>query len=226
MGLIIRYLREHIVKKIDRSPSKYIFEGKQKRYRPTRFLLGLFPKKVLENEFDKIFSRVSKSSTILDVGSGMGLFAEVLLKHFSKVYALEASLGMLCETHRRSCLNENYIRINADIFYAPFQEHIKFDAIFCADVLHHIEKKSEFFQILKDLLKEDGKLIIVDYTPGIPKTKRVRLFEEFFIEDLHLVPQEELESYFSDGGFCITHHPISRFEYIFVAEKGKGQIQA
>lgn len=219
MGRIVRLIRENVVKEIDQNFSKYIFDGKEKRYRPARFFLGLFSKKVLDREFAKIFLSKSKNGDLLDVGGGTGLLADVLLKYFSKVYALETSIKMLEETHPRVKRNPDYFRVNADIFNHPFKPNKTFDAIFCSDVIHHTGRHDELFAILKCFVKDNGRIIVIDYLPDKVKTRGVQLFEELFIEDLSLIAPLDLERYFPKKEFVCEHNFISRFEYIFVAQK-------
>jgi|GEM_PF-3727466 len=223
MGRIVSLIRENVVKEIDQNFSKYIFDGKEKRYRPARFFLGLFSKKILDKEFAKIFLDTSKVEDLLDVGGGTGLLADVLLKYSLKVYALEASIKMLEETHPRVSGNPDYFRINADIFNHPFRPDKTFDAIFCSDVIHHTGRHDELFATLKRCVKDGGRIIVIDYLPDKIKTKGIQLFEELFIEDLHLIAPLDLKRYFPSNEFICEHHPISRFEYIFIAQKKKNK---
>jgi SAM-dependent methyltransferase len=224
MSRIVSLIRERIVREFDPNYSDYVFDGKEKRYRPARFFLGLFSKKTLDKEFKEIFVKQKEGTELLDVGGGTGLLSGVLLKYFSRVYAIEVSIRMLLESHPRLSLDPNYFRINADIFKSPFKENKTFDAIFCSDVIHHTGRHPELLNILKNLLKDSGTLVIVDYLPESLKTKRVQLFEELFIEDLKLIAPEVLETYFSKDEFSTRYHPISRFEYIFIAQKKQAPI--
>lgn len=102
-----------------------------------------------------------KPCHIVDVGSGQGAFARLLLKEGHRVVALDIDDSKLKtpEVELRLCdFNKNFAQ---DVF----DENEKFDAVIAIEVIEHLENPFEFVRQCRKLLKESGLLIIT--TPNV-----------------------------------------------------------
>jgi ubiquinone/menaquinone biosynthesis C-methylase UbiE len=98
----------------------------------------------------------------LDVATGSGFVAFELSKRCEQVVALDLTEAMLSEAKKLMSSNaiKNVEFEKSDYYgYYTFQ---KFDAITCRRALHHFDKKELFFKKSKELLNEDGVLVISD----------------------------------------------------------------
>jgi SAM-dependent methyltransferase len=100
--------------------------------------------------------------TILDVGCGMGRFAEVASSYGANVVgvdlsaAVDAANGNLGE-------RPNTAFLQADVFELPLREE-SFDFIYSIGVLHHTPSTRDAFLRLPRLLKPGGRIVIWVYT--------------------------------------------------------------
>ena len=97
-----------------------------------------------------------KTKTILDFGSGYGYFAELLRKKgVSDITCVEIDEE----------LNEHCKSLDFIVFKDLDEiENAKFDFIYTLNVLEHIEDDKKALLLLKDKLKENGRLLI--YVPA------------------------------------------------------------
>jgi ubiquinone/menaquinone biosynthesis C-methylase UbiE len=106
---------------------------------------------------------------VLDVGTGMASTAKFLLQHLSKrsqVLSLDPSEDIL--TKARNALSaEDQQRIT---FMRGSADDLKFgnesfDIVVSVMVMHHIEAVGESIAEMSRVLRQGGRLIIVDYSP-------------------------------------------------------------
>lgn len=81
------------------------------------------------------------------------------------------------------------------------------DLILLVDTYHHIRDRSEYFGALRDRLKADGRLVIIDFKPG----------------DLPVGPPDtmklspaEVETELEAAGYALTHEEQERLPYQYV----------
>lgn len=99
-----------------------------------------------------------RGKTVLDVGCGMGRFADVASRWGAQVYAIDLSLAV--ESAQRNLGGRVSVHIaQASIFALPFAEEV-FDFIFSIGVLHHTPDTRSAFERLPRLLKPGGKIAI------------------------------------------------------------------
>lgn len=103
-----------------------------------------------------------KDKIILDVGCGMGRYAEIALEEGGKVVGVDLSLAVEIAFENIS-LYKNIDLIQADIFHLPFRKE-SFDFVYSFGVLHHTHDCAKAFSKLPILLKKGGKLSISIYS--------------------------------------------------------------
>lgn len=175
----------------------------------------------IKNRMDKIFLNFttinSNGKTILDIGSGMG-YAGVIAEQYGLEYTgIEPNITLFENA-------KNDLKINCINDYFPSTEVTKkFDFIILDNVLEHIEKPKEFFNLIISYLNPNGVLFLAcpptDWLRVLLSTNKLlhkssvsRSFTIF--DDL-----EQHINYFSDSSFkyLISSHKelkiISQFHH-------------
>ncbi len=106
--------------------------------------------------------------SVADIGSGGGYFtlrfAEAV-GQAGKVYAADTNcelLDFVGSSAREAGLgNVKTILISGDLALPE-----KIDLVFMRNLYHHLSDRVEYFRRLKDFLKPDGKLAVIEYLPG------------------------------------------------------------
>jgi SAM-dependent methyltransferase len=99
---------------------------------------------------------------VLDVGCGMGRFAEVATRWGARVIGVD--LSQAAEVAARNLSNErSAVFFQADVFALPFAAN-SFDYIYSLGVLHHTPDCERAFKMLPPLLKPGGTIAIWLYS--------------------------------------------------------------
>ena len=96
-------------------------------------------------------SFLTEEKTVLDIGAGTGDFLQACKKNHWKVAGVEPSLKA------REIAKSKNVLLEKDLSFFKGQ---KFDVITLWHVLEHVENLEAYTQSLKDLLKENGTLLI------------------------------------------------------------------
>jgi len=98
---------------------------------------------------------------ILDVGCGMGRFAEVATRWGAQVVGIDLSLA--CEVASRNLSQRPFVAIQADVLNLPFAPE-SFDLIYSIGVLHHTPDCEQAFKSLPQYLKPGGTIAVWLYS--------------------------------------------------------------
>ncbi len=98
---------------------------------------------------------------VLDVGCGMGRFADVATRWGAHVVCVDLSLA--AEVAARNLADRSATFFQADVFNLPFASE-SFDYIYSIGVLHHTPDCERAFKLLPALLKPGGKIAIWLYS--------------------------------------------------------------
>lgn len=101
-----------------------------------------------------------KDKLVLDVGCGMGRFAEVATRWGARVVGIDLSLAV--ESAARNLAERKATILQADVFRLPFAAE-SFDFIYSIGVLHHTPSCEQAFRGLPRLLKPGGRIAIWVY---------------------------------------------------------------
>jgi SAM-dependent methyltransferase len=100
--------------------------------------------------------------TVLDVGCGMGRFAEVAASHGAHVVGVDLSVAVDAAQRNLGGL-PNTAFLQADVFDLPFRPG-SFDLIYSIGALHHTPDTRAAFDNLPKLLKPGGRIAIWVYS--------------------------------------------------------------
>lgn len=98
---------------------------------------------------------------VLDVGCGMGRFADIATRWGARVVGIDLSLA--CEVAARNLDDRDATFLQADVFKLPFAPE-SFDIIYSIGVLHHTPDCERAFKALPRLLKPGGRIAIWLYS--------------------------------------------------------------
>jgi SAM-dependent methyltransferase len=98
---------------------------------------------------------------VLDVGCGMGRFAEVATRWGARVIGIDLSAAAEVAAHYLS--DREFIALQADVFALPFAPD-SFDYIYSIGVLHHTPDCERAFKVLPRYLKSGGSIAIWLYS--------------------------------------------------------------
>ena len=98
---------------------------------------------------------------VLDVGCGMGRFAEVVTRWGARVVGIDLSAA--AEVAARNLKDREFVAFQADVFDLPFAPE-SFDLIYSIGVLHHTPDCEQAVKVLPQYLKPGGKLAVWLYS--------------------------------------------------------------
>jgi len=98
---------------------------------------------------------------VLDVGCGMGRFAEVATRWGARVVGIDLSAA--AEVAARNLAGRDFLALQADVFYLPFELE-SFDCIYSLGVLHHTPDCEAAVKILPQYLKPGGTMAVWLYS--------------------------------------------------------------
>ena len=102
-----------------------------------------------------------KGKLVLDVGCGMGRFAEVATRWGARVVGVDLSAA--AEVAAKNLADRDFVAFQADVFALPFAPE-SFDIIYSIGVLHHTPDCEQAFKRLPSLLKPGGRIAIWLYS--------------------------------------------------------------
>ena len=151
---------------------------------------------------------------VADIGCGTGAYTVALSRvvgDVGQVYAVDVHRDML---HTLEATLARMSILNVDIVWANIEEKIpveKFslDAVVLSNVLFQLEDHAKALNMVHDLLKPEGQLLVVDWSHS---HKGVGPHES------HVVNEARAEDMMQKHGFRIVKRlPAGDFHYAFVA---------
>jgi 2-polyprenyl-3-methyl-5-hydroxy-6-metoxy-1,4-benzoquinol methylase len=126
-----------------------------------------------------------KGKLVLDVGCGMGRFAEVATRWGARVVGVDLSAA--AEVAAKNLADREFTAFQADVFALPFAPE-SFDIIYSIGVLHHTPDCEAAVKTLDKYLKPGGLLVVWLYS-GYNKWYR---FSDFWRGYTHKMKPENL----------------------------------
>src|SRR5579859_573731 len=131
-----------------------------------------------------------KGKLVLDVGCGMGRFAEVATRWGARVVGIDLSAA--AEVAARNLADREFVAFQADVFALPFAPE-SFDLIYSMGVLHHTPDCEKAFKNLPQYLKPGGTIAVWLYS-GYNKWYR---FSDQYRKVTHRMSPRALHKFFS-----------------------------
>ena len=113
---------------------------------------------------------------VLDVGCGMGRYADVVTRWGARVVGIDLSRAV--EAAARNLANRDAAIFQADVFALPFAGE-SFDLIYSLGVLHHTPDCEKAFKGLPRLLKPGGRIAIWLYSAYNPWYRASDFYRKF-----------------------------------------------
>jgi demethylmenaquinone methyltransferase/2-methoxy-6-polyprenyl-1,4-benzoquinol methylase len=167
---------------------------------------------------DALLNKISPLSgeKILDVGGGTGRLARELSEAGAKASVVDASEAMLKQARRILPPNQVILGMSEHL---PF-DNDSFDFLTMVDTLHHIRLQDETLRECLRVLKPNGTLLILEFTPQSLYVRALRRLERIAGEPgLFLTPQD-LETKLASAGYedIKTEH-LTKHEYLVQGKK-------
>lgn len=102
-----------------------------------------------------------RGKLVLDVGCGMGRFAEVVTRWGAHVIGID--LSGAAEVAAKNLTDRDFLAVQADVFALPFAPET-FDCIYSMGVLHHTPDCEKAVESLPQYLKPGGTLVVWLYS--------------------------------------------------------------
>lgn len=126
-----------------------------------------------------------KGKLVLDVGCGMGRFADVATRWGAKVVGIDLSAA--AEVAARNLVDREFVALQADVFALPFSPE-SFDYIYSIGVLHHTPDCERAVKALPQYLKPGGRLAVWLYSAYNPWYR----FSDIYRKVTHRLPATTL----------------------------------
>jgi arsenite methyltransferase len=129
----------------------------------------MFNKRAANQKFkaDQIIETLAlkNGQTIVDIGSGGGYFTYKFAKAVGeegRVYAVDTNQEFL-DFIKKEAAEQRYSNITTVLTTSEHLDLPKhaFDYIFMRNMTHHLSNRVEYFKGLKEMLRSDGKVVIV-----------------------------------------------------------------
>lgn len=124
---------------------------------------------------------------VLDVGCGMGRFAEVATRWGARVVGVDLSAA--AEVAASNLGDRDFIAFQADVFNLPFAPE-SFDCIYSIGVLHHTPDCENAFKKLPQYLRRNGTIAVWLYS-GYNKWYR---FSDYYRKVTHRISTKRMHS--------------------------------
>ena len=143
--------------------------------------------------------KIGKSAIVADIGAGTGYFATRIarLAPEGRVYAVDVEPDMaryLGERAKREGL-ANLVPVLAPNDNPSLPQPV--DLALVVDTFHHIGHRVAYFSQLKSSLKDDGRLVIIDFKANSPNGPPPE----------HRIPQQKAVQELAEAGFTLVEQP-------------------
>ncbi|NMA84815.1 MAG: class I SAM-dependent methyltransferase [Epulopiscium sp.] len=166
-----------------------------------------------QEEIINLFSDVYNMD-VCDVGGGTGVLADVLVRKGHRVTIIDPSIPMTKIARKR---NQKIKIINKPI--QQIESRMKYDYIVFKDTFHHISQQKEVLVKCHQMLKDEGKIIIQDFSPRSFQTKLLFLFEICCFEKIFPIADATLLKMMGDVGYQGKIKRLNKRDYIVIGDK-------
>ncbi|MFZ5516786.1 MAG: class I SAM-dependent methyltransferase [Candidatus Zhuqueibacterota bacterium] len=159
---------------------------------------------------EQIFGEKEKNKyKMLEIGAGYGFFVQELLLRDYNIIGQEIS------TEKILTAQKHYKVILKDLDYNEFQNH--FDGIFMFQVLEHIIDPIKFLKMIRNSLKNNGKLIIEVPNASDINLLNIKSYNDWYWQraHIHYFNKKSLRHVLYEVGFKdINFIPVQRYSIV------------
>ncbi len=184
------------------------FDKVYKYYDKFMAIFNLYKLKDIEDALS-----IHKDEVVVDIGGGTGFLAHHICNSCNTVYVLDESEKMLSRVEKRA--NVKVIKGNA--LSTPFESG-SMDTVIMSDVFHHIKEQEELISEISRILKDSGKIVIMDFHKNHIRTKLLIVFEFILFGRLFFRTKDEVKALLKKH-FHISKVYDKGYYFIFVGEK-------
>lgn len=157
---------------------------------------------------------VTENSIVADIGAGSGYYTFRISKRVpkGKVYAVEIQEAAVQYLKEKSkAMKAGHVEAVQGGEQSPNLSAGVLDLAFMVDVYHELLYPQEMLQAIKKSLKEDGKLLLIEYRGEDPKLG---------IKKLHKMTVEQIEKELKANGFRLVENgQFMNIQHFLVFEK-------
>jgi len=184
------------------------FDKVYKYYDKFMAIFNLYKLKDIEDA-----ASIDEDEVVVDIGGGTGFLANHICNSCNTVYVLDESEKMLSRVEERG--NVKVIKGNA--LSTPFHSG-SIDTVIISDVFHHIKEQEELIAEISRILKDSGKIVIMDFHKNHIRTRLLRVFEFILFGRLFFRTKDEIKVLLEEH-FHISKVYDKGYYFIFVGEK-------
>jgi len=170
--------------------------------------------KLYKLEEIKVAANLRVDEIVVDVGGGTGRLAQYISNSCKTVYVLDESDKMFLKVKH----SQNLISIKGNALNAPFEDK-SIDTVIMSDVFHHIKEQEELIVEINRILKDDGKIVILDFNKKHIKTRLLIAFEFILFGKLYFRTNDEIQGLLKKY-FNISKVYEKGYYFIVVGDKG------
>ncbi len=162
------------------------------------------------NSIDVIpYLKLKKGDTIADLGAGGGYFSYRLSQAVGekgKVYAVEISKESVDYIRKKA--KEKGLS-NIEVVLAEYDnsklDKNSIDLVFIRNAYHDFQNRVEYFSQLRSVLKQNGRLAVIDYDP-----QKLGFFRKFFG---HAINEDNIKEELKKAGYLLAESiPLLKYQ--------------
>lgn len=150
---------------------------------------------------------------VLDLGGGTGRLADYISGDCQMVYVLDESRGMLSKVKS----NPRIRPMHGDGLKTGFDDK-SLDIVIMSDLVHHIKDQNNLIKEAHRILKDKGKIILLDFEKEHIRIRLLRAFERILFGKLYFKSGKEMKNLLSER-FSITKFIHRGYYFIIRGEK-------
>jgi phosphatidylethanolamine/phosphatidyl-N-methylethanolamine N-methyltransferase len=154
-----------------------------------------------------LLEQFEECDTVLEIGCGNGFTSRMIAGCVGSLMATDMSSEMLKEARKKLKKFKN-VRLRLDDCYSPSLKQETFDCVLFANVIHIVRDPVRVLMAAHELLKESGRLIVIDYTSHGLTAKAKKAMMSRYMDRWGPVPihsfaasQENLKELVESAGF-------------------------
>ena len=154
---------------------------------------------------------------IADIGGGTGLLADRLIRLGHAVTLIDPAKKMTEIAKQRN----PEMKIINELFENYPASDLSYDVIILRDCFHHLQDQALTLAKIFQVLKDDGLLVIQEFSPTSISAKLLFTFERCCLEKVSPVDAGTLSKMMNQANFLSTHTRLNNRDYLVTGVKKK-----